>query len=57
MPFFWLSARITTWNCGFVKTPANPNIDGATPALPKTWKQKRIERVRTDREIATAVSE
>src|SRR5882757_9649921 len=32
MPFFWLSARITTWNCGFVKTPANPNIDGATPA-------------------------
>src|ERR1043166_6919967 len=30
-PFFWLSARITTWNCGLGKTPANPNIDGATP--------------------------
>ena len=33
-PFCWLSARITIWNWGFVKTPAIPNMAGDATLAP-----------------------
>src|SRR5439155_21879981 len=33
-PFFWLSPRSTTWNCGLVKTTARQKIPGAAVLVP-----------------------
>ena len=33
-PFCWLSARMTTWNCGSLNTPAMLKMPGATAAAP-----------------------
>ena len=36
---------MTTWNCGLVKTPANPNADGATPGVMRNHSVSKIRMI------------
>ena len=47
-PFFWLSARITIWNCGLVKTPERAKKPGAAPLPIPEFCARRALRLLTE---------